>query len=657
MSLNSSAPPSHSSGSNSHSTTSSSFNSSSVVSGSSSSSFSIFQVQLSVSFLVTVILPLTYYVYTRHISSKRLEKPIKFEVPLPDEAKPHWKGKRLNPPTIIDPLDPDSIQCYCPATAQFLGKFKCSSKQDMDQAIKLARKAQQSWATTTFAQRRQVLRTLSQYILKHQEEIARIAARDTGKTALCASMGEILVTNEKLNWIIKHGAKALSPSKRPGPANLLMSYKGAEVRYEPLPTGVCAALISWNYPFHNLMGPLIAAIFAGNGIVIKCSEYVVWSSSHFLEIARAALQACGHDPDLVQLVYCWPNDADYFTSHPGLSHITFIGSRPVAHHVVKAASESLTPVVVELGGKDPFIVLDSAIDSSSSASNSNSNSKSKSNDKLEAIASIIMRGTFQSSGQNCIGIERVIATPKVYTELKQILIKRIAELRLGSDIDQLEEIDMGGMISDTRFDQLEQIIATSVQQGAQLLHGGKRYTHPNYPQGHYFTPTLLADVTENMAIATDECFAPVLTLMPAKDVEHAIELANSTEYGLGASVFGGTGSKNWQICNYVANKLKAGNVAINDFATFYVCQLPFGGVKGSGYGKFGGEEGLRGLCVEKSVCYDKIPFVSTQIPKPLDYPIQDGKKAWEFVRALNVAGYSVSWWERIKGIGTLAQNA
>ncbi|GMM34681.1 meiotic recombination directing protein [Saccharomycopsis crataegensis] len=594
---------------------------------------SFFHVQLSVSFFVTVVLPIAYYIYTRHISSQRLEKAVKFEAPMPDEAKPHWKGKRLNPPTIIDPQDPKNIQGYCPATAQFLGKFKCSSRDDMDAAIKASKKAQKSWAKTSFAQRRQVLRSLSEYILKHQEEIARVAARDTGKTALCASMGEILVTNEKLNWIIKHGEKALQPSKRPGPSNILMSYKGAEVRYEPL-AGVCAALISWNYPFHNLMGPLIASIFTGNGIVIKCSEHVVWSSTYFLEIARAALLACGHDLELVQLVYCWPNDADYFTSHPGLSHITFIGSKPVAHHVVKAASESLTPVVVELGGKDPFIVLDDVKD-------------------VEAIASIIMRGTFQSSGQNCIGIERIIAMPKVYDQLVAILEKRIQTLRLGSDIDQLEEIDMGGMITDTRFDSLEKIIETSVDQGAKLVYGGKRYVHPNYPQGHYFTPTLLVDVTPDMAIATDECFAPICTVMKANDVDDAIDIANSTEYGLGASVF----SNNYATCNYVADSLKAGNVAINDFATFYVCQLPFGGVKGSGYGKFGGEEGLRGLCVEKSVCYDKIPFVSTKIPKPLDYPIPDGKKAWEFVSALNVAGYSISLWERIKALGTLSRNA
>lgn len=556
------------------------------------------------------------------------EKPVPYTVPLPDESKPHWKGRRLNPPSILDPAAPSSIQCYCPATAQFLGSFPCLTRAQIDESIGAAKEAQKTWKKTLFAQRRQVLRLLKQYILRNQDALARVAARDTGKTALCAAMGEILVTVEKIEWLLKHGESVLAPSKRPGPANLLMSYKGAEVRYEPL--GVCAALVSWNYPLHNLMGPLIAALFSGNAIVVKCSEYVVWSSRFFIEVARGALVACGHSSDLVQLVYCWPNDADYVTLHPGLNHVTFIGLRPVARHVVRAAAELLTPVVVELGGKDACVVLDDA--------------------DIDLVASTIMRGTFQSLGQNCIGIERVIATPKAYDGLCKILKERVPVLRLGSDIDQLEAVDMGGMILDTRFALLEKIIADAVADGATLVCGGRRYTHPNYPQGHYFSPTLLIDVTPDMAIAQDECFAPILTLMKAENTEDAIRIANLTDYGLGALVFG-----NYAECNRVADELEAGNVAINDFATYYVCQLPFGGIKGSGYGKFGGEEGLRGLCVEKSVCYDKLPFVQTKIPKVLDYPIADLKRAWEFVRALIFGGYGGGY-EKIKGIAKLARS-
>lgn len=533
---------------------------------------------------------------------------------------------------IKNAADPNTIQCYCPATGQFLGNVPSAQKEDIDNAIFQSSKAQQKWKLTSFSERRRVLNTLGQYIVDHQDEIARVACRDSGKTMVDASMGEILVTLEKINWILKHGEKALKPSKRPGPSNILMSYKGAEVRYEPM--GVVAALVSWNYPFHNLMGPVIAAIFTGNGIVVKCSESVVWSSLHFIQIVKRALKVCGHDPELVQVISIWPEDADYLTSHPDISHITFIGSKPVAHKVLTAASKSLTPVVVELGGKDAFVVLDDA-------------------NNIPGIASIILRGTYQSSGQNCIGIERVVALPKVYDQLVEIFEKRVPEIRLGSAIDQQEDVDMGASITDIRFKDLEEQIYNAVKQGARLVYGGKRYIHPKYTQGHYFTPTVLVDVTPDMDIAKNEVFGPVLTIMKAETIEEAVDIANGTIFGLGGSVFG-TNQKDLQ---YVTNNMSTGNVAINDFATFYVCQLPFGGVRGSGYGKFGGEEGLQGLCYAKSVCYDKYPFISTAIPKPLDYPIPNVKKAWEFVKALNVAGYHTSVWKRIKAVGVLAKNS
>lgn len=586
----------------------------------------------SLTLFLSITLPLVLYLALKHNKlRKKDEKPVKFSIEIPVESKPHWKGKRIHPVSIKNTEEPEYIQSYCPATGQFLGRYKSDTPEEIDVKITNAFKAQKEWKPT-FAQRRQILNSLNAFILKNQENIARVACRDSGKTMIDASMGEILVSLEKINWIVKHGERALSPSKRAGPFNLLMSYKGAEVRYEPL--GVVSSLVSWNYPFHNLMGPIIAALFTGNSIIVKCSEQVVWSSQFYISMVRSCLKACGHDENLVQLVCCWPEDANYFTSHPGLDHITFIGSKPVAHHVVKAASESLTPVVVELGGKDAFIVLDDVKD-------------------LQAISSIIMRGTFQSAGQNCIGIERVIVTEKNYNKLVDILSERVPKLRLGSDIDQLEDIDMGATITDLRFEALTEQIQQAVTQGATLVTGGAKHTHPNYPQGHYFQPTLLTGVTVSMDIAQNEVFGPVLTVMKARDTEHAIEIANSTPYGLGSSVFG----NDWTELNKVANNLKTGNIAINDFATFYICQLPFGGVGASGYGKFGGEEGLQGLCNVKSVCYDKIPFVSTQIPKPLDYPIADEAKAWAFVRGLNMAGYGGSLWARIKGLGDLAKNA
>lgn len=584
----------------------------------------------------------TFYVFYKLVwcSGSESCKPVKFSVAVPEAAQTHWKGKRMYPTGIYDAEKPGMIQTYCPATGQFLGSFASKSCSDIDSMISKASSAQQEWSSSSIDRRLKILVSLQSYILENQELIAHVACRDSGKTMLDASMGEILVTLEKLQWTIQHGPRTLQPSRRPGPTNLFMKfYKGAEIRYEPL--GVISSIVSWNYPFHNLLGPIIAALFTGNAIVVKCSEQVVWSSEFFIQVVRKCLEACGENPDLVQLFYSLPpsatdDAANYFTSHPEFKHITFIGSQPVAHHILKCAAKSLTPVVVELGGKDAFIVLDSAKD-------------------MDALSSIVMRGTFQSSGQNCIGIERVIVSEKNYDSLVNILSKRLSgsPLRLGSDIDHLEDVDMGAMISDNRFDQLEELVKEAVNRGARLLHGGSRYNHPNYPQGHYFEPTLLVDVTPDMAVAQSEVFGPLMVVMKARDTDHCIELANSAPFGLGGSVFG----SDFKECNFVANKLKTGNVAINDFATFYVCQLPFGGINGSGYGKFGGEEGLLGLCNAKSICFDTLPFISTQIPKPLDYPLKSSRKAWTFVKSFITAAYAMSTWQLVKSIFTLAKNA
>lgn len=599
---------------------------------------STYPIQISISLAVILC---TIFLYIFRKTNKRVEKPLKFEIPFPEASQPNWKGKRLAIPDIYQPDDPEYIYCYCPATSQLLGKFKSHKPDEIDSIIRLSQLAQPKFYNDPKFKykRRKFLRTLSEFIIRNQKELARVACRDSGKTMVDASMGEIMVTLEKINWILKHGDSVLEPSKRPGPSNMLMKYKNAEVWYEPL--GVVGAVVSWNYPFHNLMGPIIAGVFSGNGVVIKCSERVRWSSEFFMSVVKGALKICEIDEDLVQLVCCWGKDSDAVSGNPRLNHLTFIGSRPVAKKVVKKASENLIPVVVELGGKDAIVICDDYM-------------KAKG---VDSIASVLLRGTFQSAGQNCIGIERVIVCGS--RDNYELLLKRLKEkidlFKLGSDIDQGEEIDMGAMImGGAKFDEMENWInEVESENKGKLLCGGKRFIHPNYPQGHYFQPTLISDLDINSKIAQNEVFGPILSVFYAENDEAGIELANNSEFGLGGAIFTTNKDKGFEL----TKKFKTGNVAINDFATFYVCQLPFGGIKGSGYGKFGGEEGLRGLCNEKSVCFDKSQFISTSIPNVIDYPLKDGKKAWTFVSSMNKAAYDYSLFERIKGIYRLAKNA
>lgn len=571
------------------------------------------------------------------------ERPVRYTVPLPKMPEDR---QILEHPSIGTPGS-ETIQCYAPATGRLLGAVRPSTAEGIDATVAAAKAAQKQWAaTTTFAERRRVLRTLLQHVLDHQAEICRVACADSGKLGLDAALGEVLVVAERLRWTIAHGEAALRPSRRPTHP-LMMPHKHNTVVYEPL--GVVAALVSWNYPFHNLVAPMVSALFAGDGVVVKASEQTAWSAQYFTSLVRGALVATGHDPALVQTVVCWPAVAGRLTAHPDIAHVTFIGSQSVAQYVAADAASAMTPLCAELGGKDPFIVLDSV-----------------GAGRLPAVAATMLRGTFQSSGQNCIGIERVIAGPAVYEPLLALVTDKVRNLRVGSSIDSVEDdstddtdYDVGAMISDANFGRLERLVEEAVQKGARLLAGGKRYVHPRFPQGHYFTPTLLADVTPDMQIAQEECFGPILVMMraSASTAEAVLAVANAGDFGLGASVFGDERG-DAEVARVVAG-VKAGMVAINDFAVYYAVQLPFGGVGGSGFGRFAGAEGLQAICNPKSICADRFGWlgVRTTLPPAVQYPVRSQRGGWSFVKGLIDFGYGQTVGRQVQGLLEVIRNA
>lgn len=313
------------------------------------------------------------------------------------------------------------------------------------------------------------------------------------------------------------------------------------------------------------------------------------------------------------------------------------------------AAHNLTPVTLELGGKDPAIVL--------------------ADTKIKEFVSVFMRAVYQSAGQNCIGIERFIVHDSLVDQLVSAVVPRIQELRLGSWLqdtrkgrlqtsgeDQGEDrVDCGAMITDAHFDHLESIIADAVQRGAKLHIGGRRHHHRQWPAGHYFAPTMLSGVTEAMAIAQQECFAPIFLLMPFEDVEDAIRIANGTKMGLGSSVFG----NNPEQVRYVQQRMQAGMCNLNDFAVNYLNQsLPFGGIKRSGFGRFAGPEGLRGLCYTHVVIEDRFFFwIRTSIPAPLEYPLKSSASSFAFIAGLHHLAFGTTWKVRVRGLWDVMREA
>ncbi len=467
------------------------------------------------------------------------------------------------------------IPCVDPATREKLGEVRIDSPEDVAAAVARARVAQREWRETSFAERREVLRRLLAYTVDHKDEICLTVQRDSGKTRENALLGEIWPTCEKFRWMIKHGEKHLRPERV---SSGLLLHKKARLEFHPL--GVVAAIIPWNYPYQNLVNPIIPALMSGNAIVVKPSEWVAWSSARFIAAFRKVLQDAGHNPHLIQAVQGYgPTGAAL--ARAAVDSILFIGSVKNGRRVVEASAERVVPVVMELGGKDAFIVCDDA--------------------NLEQAVHASLAGCYINCGQNCVASERILVHEAIYSAFEKRAGELVREFRQGDGRDQV--VDVGAIVTPLQLEVIEKAVELAVAQGARIVAGGKRVLTE---KGDYFEPTVLAEVTPEMDIANEEVFGPVMLLMRVRDDAHAVEVANGVSYGLSSSVF----SKDRARARKIAERLEAGMSAINEFAgiTYMVQDLTFGGIKASGYGRMNGREGLRSMCNIKAVVDDRFPL-------------------------------------------------
>jgi acyl-CoA reductase-like NAD-dependent aldehyde dehydrogenase len=494
----------------------------------------------------------------------------------------------------------ETIPAVDPANGERLGELRSMDRAEVGAAVSRARAAQVAWGTTTFGERRRVLRTLAELIVERHESICEIAVRDSGKTMVDAALGEVFPVLEKIRYVLRHGERDLRTEKR---SSGILAHKSARVEY--LPLGVVGVICPWNFPFHNLLCPLVPALFAGNGVVSKVSEHTSWSAEPYLALVRDALVRHGHDPELVQVVTGYGATGNYLVTS-GVEKIFFTGSPQNGRKVMEAASAAPTEVVLELGGKDPMIVCDDA--------------------DLEHAAEQAMLGVFTACGQMCVGVERVYVHDAVYDAFVAKVTAGAQRLRQGvpphpgrtGKARTTETVDCGAMTMPRQLDILDELVADAVTQGARVLVGGGRASDAG-PQ--FFAPTILVDVTHEMRIAREEQFGPIMVIFRVRSDEHAIECANDTEYGLGSSVFTRDAARG----DRIARQLRTGMTVINDYGIAYMVQaLPFGGEGISGVGRINGREGLRGCCHVKAVVADRWPL--SRLPSRGGvsvYPIQE----------------------------------
>ncbi|HRI55515.1 MAG: aldehyde dehydrogenase family protein [Anaerolinea sp.] len=449
------------------------------------------------------------------------------------------------------PAAPDMLKFINPASGNSFGELPMATPADVEQAMAEMRTAARIWARKDVATRVAVLRKFQKLLIDSMDEITDVINQDCGKSRQDA-MIEVFITVDMLDSYLQHAKRWL---KRYEVSSSMFFFKKCYV--EPRPYGVVAVISPWNYPFALAMPPVLGALLAGNTVVLKPSE-VTAATGLLLErlIERV--------PEMKPFVRVLHGDgrvgAALVQSDP--DYIFLTGSTLTGRTVAKVAAEKLTPLACELGGKDAMIVLEDA--------------------DLAAAARWGVWGAFFNAGQTCMAVERVYVHEQVYDQFLELVLHETERFTMGYSRDTASMFDLGPITDPRQLKVIAAHLADAQERGARVLAGGEMV-------GNFVSPTVLVDVTHDMKLMNEETFGPFMPIVKVASDAEAIELANDSQLGLGASVW----SRDLQHAWKVARQIEASSVIINDTITqFAVPMLPFGGIKHSGYGRIHGKEGV-----------------------------------------------------------------
>jgi acyl-CoA reductase-like NAD-dependent aldehyde dehydrogenase len=444
-----------------------------------------------------------------------------------------------------------------PATGEVVGSYSVHDEQAVTAAVDRAREAAQWWSGLGFEGRAKLLTRWKGVLTRRAQQLAAVVHAETGKPHGDAML-EIVLAIDHLAWAAKHARKVLGPHRRS--AGLLMANQSASVEYQPL--GVIGVIGPWNYPVFTPMGSIAYALAAGNAVVFKPSEYTPgvgkWLADSFAEVVPAR--------PVFQLITGYGKTGAALC-RAGVDKIAFTGSPGTGRKIMAACAETLTPVLIEAGGKDALLV-DADAD-------------------LEAAADATVWGGMSNAGQTCTGIERVYVHERVYDEFVAKVVDKAKAVRPGSDA----AADIGPITMPAQLEIIRRHIADALGRGGKALVGGADAVGERFVQ-----PTVLVDVPEDADAMREETFGPTIAISKVRDMDQAIDYANNSRYGLGGAVFARKRGME------LARRLRSGMTSINSVISFAaVPSLPFGGVGDSGFGRIHGPDGLKEFTRAKAI--------------------------------------------------------
>jgi acyl-CoA reductase-like NAD-dependent aldehyde dehydrogenase len=468
-------------------------------------------------------------------------------------------------------ISPRKVASVNPATGEVLCELECAGEGDVEAAVARARSAQAAWAELGLRRRIAVLREFQRKVYAKKSEIAAAITREVGKPLVEALVTEVLVVLDAARFLIDNSWRLLRDEPVPH-GNLATKLKSGWLVREP--HGVIGIISPWNYPFSIPATETLAALVAGNAVVLKPSELTLLVA---LELA-SLLHAAGVPEDVFQVVV-GEGPAGAALLRAPIDKLVFTGSVATGKRIAAAAAERLLPVVLELGGKDPMLVLDDA--------------------DVDVASSAAVWGAFVNAGQACLSVERCYVHRSRYESFAKACAEKTRQLRVGNGMDS--QIDVGPMIHERQVRIVEAHVEDAKARGARVLAGGTRLPKLG---ANFYAPTVLADVTHDMRIMREETFGPVLPVMAYNDDDEAVRLANDSEYGLAASVW----TRDSKRGERLARRIHAGTVMVNDvISCFGISEAPHGGVKASGVGRTHGRFGLEEMVRVKYLDIDRMP--------------------------------------------------
>ena len=479
-----------------------------------------------------------------------------------------------------------TIPSLDPATGEVWHQWPLTGPEDVAAAVRRAREAQPAWAAGSLGARCRVLERFRRLLFERRAEMASLIEREAGKPAVEAMTADVLTTLDTARYCERQARRVLA-AHTIVPSNIALWRKRVTITQEPY--GVVGIISPWNYPLLLPASTALAALVAGNAVVLKPSELTPATAVRLGELLHES-----GVPNGVFQTLTGDGTTGAALASAEIDKLFFTGSAATGRQVAAACASRLIPCALELGGSDPAIVLDDA--------------------DLDVAASGILWGRFTNAGQTCVAPKRAIVLDAVHDAFVQRINAAAARLIVGAGSD------VGPMIRPSQVDVLDAQLRDAASRGARVLGAARG-------GGHFFAPTIAVGVTHEMRIAREETFGPVLAVIRVRDDEEAVAVANDTAFGLSASVWG----RDLARASRVARRIKSGTVHVNDAVSVVgMADVPHGGVKESGTGRLHGDAGLRECVRERAIVVD--PFPSWRQPWWFGYSEEHARDIDAFAR-------------------------